>query len=114
MKNIHQEISLKLDIAATCKVMKIADIHVAIARILHLIPSAIQLVDIDDGCVVVKFRLQASIADMVFTKNKKFSPTEEETLRSLKVLWLEYDDRKFKFRKDPEIGKLNMHEVDWE
>ena len=97
-----KEISLKLDISATCKLAKIKDINAAVAQILHLLPTTIQLISIEKGCVVVKFHILTFIADIVFTKNKKFSPLEEEALHSLSVLWIECNGRKFEISKDSE------------
>ena len=90
-----KEVSLKLDIDATCKLSKITDLQVAVARILHLIPSAIQLYSIEDGCVIVKFLLPKKVADIIFHSSKIFSTTEEMKLQSLSVLWLKCDSVRF-------------------
>lgn len=111
-------ISLKLDIETTCKLAKISDLHVAVARILHLVPSAVQIYSIEEGCVVVKFCLPTRVADIIFTRSKKFSIIEQEKFISLSVLWLQYEDMKFYFSKDVEgkakakvttSGKLCMY-----
>ena len=111
-----KKVSLKLDIAATCKLTKIIDVQVAVARILHLIPSAVQLYSIEDGCVVVKFHLPTRVAEIIFTKSMEFSPVEQKVLVSLSVLWLEYEDMKFCFSENvledtvkAKAGKLCMH-----
>ena len=107
-----KEISLKVDIAATCKLAKIKDLHAAVAHILHLLPSAIQLVSIQQGCVVVKFRILTHVADMIFTKDKKFSHSEKDILRSLSVLRLECDGRKFEVSEgSEEITHMMMEDA---
>ena len=92
-------IGLKLDIAATSKLTKIIDVQDAVARILDLKPSALQLYSIEDGCVVANFHLPTRVAEIIFTRRKKFSPVEQKEFISLSVLWLEYEDMKFYFSK---------------
>lgn len=98
-------IILKVDITTTCKLTKIKDLQVAVARILHVVPSTIQLISIEEGCVMVRFRIPTFVADIIFTENKRLSPSEEVTLRSLSVLWLECNGRHFKISEYSEEAR---------
>ena len=87
-----KKLVLKLDIKQTCKLSMIIDLQKAIASIYgDIMPSAIKLYDITQGCVVVTFCVPASVGDQVFTKDKMFSLEENLKLHSLSVLWIEYD-----------------------
>lgn len=94
-----KEVTLKVDIELTCKLAKIVDLKKEVARILHLMPFAIRLYSIEDGCVMVTFHLPASVADIIFTGGKKFTPSEMEIFWSLSVLWLRCDHSIFYFKK---------------
>lgn len=86
-----KEVILKLDIELTSKLTKIIDLKKEVARILNLMPFTIRLYSIEQGCVVVIFRLPSVVAENIFTTEKTFSCLEKEKFRSLSVLWLRCD-----------------------
>ncbi len=94
-----KELTIKLDIEETCGAAKIRDLKRAVASILKLMPSAIRLIGISKGCVVAKFSLSIFVADIIFTRGKRFTPEEEKRFCSFSVLWLECNGFKFYFKK---------------
>ena len=93
-----ERLILKFDIPHTSRVAKVIDLKVAIAKILHLKPSALQLLNIDKGCVEVTFLIPSNVADFVF---KKLSSKQIEELQVLPVIWLKCCHYDYHFnRKD--------------
>ncbi len=95
-KNGSKELILKYDIETTCTLAKVSELTKLIAEIN---PSALELVDIEDGCVIVTFLIPASVADAVFTPNTVFTPQQEDELRAAKVLWLKCNGYTFDFKE---------------
>lgn len=91
------ELTLKLDIEHTSRLAKIQDLKKAIAEILGLVPAALRLVDIREGCIVTTFLLPTSVAESVFNKYTILTAKQEEQFRALEVLWLECNNKKFSF-----------------
>ena len=55
-----------IDVKKTSKLAKVIEIKKEVARIFKILPSAIHLYTIDDGCVDVTFCLPRLIADLIF------------------------------------------------
>ena len=111
-----KKLVLKLDIKQTCELSMIIDLQKAIASIYEdIMPSAIRLCDITEGCVVVTFCVSASVGDQVFTKEKMLSSEEKLRLQSLSVLWIDYDDHRiatFIYNKEKSsFGKKIMESI---
>ncbi len=66
---------------------------------MDLNPSALELVDIEDGCVIVTFLIPASIADAIFISDKVFTSQQEDKFRAASVLWLKCNGYTFDFKK---------------
>ena len=96
-------IILKFDIQLTSKLAKVFDLKKAVAKILGLKPSELQLLDIRDGCVMVTFLISAVAAQTIFAHNKQFTPKEIEEFQALKVLCLEYDGNIYDFSTQVKI-----------
>ncbi len=96
-KNGSKKFTLKFDIKNTCKLAKIFELKQFIAKILKLHPSALELVDIEDGCVVVTFLIPASVADAIFTPDTVFTSQQADELRESSVLWLKCNGHTFDF-----------------
>ncbi len=97
-----EKLILKYDIEQTCKLAKIKELKKFMAKILDLNPLTLQIVDINDGCVVVTFLIPASVADAVFTPDTVFTSQQEDELRAESVLRLECNGYKFDFGKEKE------------
>ena len=83
-----KELAFKLNIPDMEKVGKIIDLRYAIIKIFGLKDSAVQLVRVEKGCVIVTFLIPRAIVETVCTP----SSNQIEELRSLSVLWLKCDD----------------------
>ena len=91
------ELVLKFNVELTCKLAKVIDLQSAVAKILHVRPSTLQLLSIEKGCLMVKFLISAEVADIVFVCDKKLTPKECKDFRALEVLWLECNGCKYDF-----------------
>ncbi len=101
--NGSKKLVLKCDVEKTCRLAKVKEIKKFIAQILNLNPSALQIIDINDGCVAVTFLIPASVADAIFTPNTVLTPKQEEELRAKSVLQLECNGYTFDFRKEKKV-----------
>ena len=84
VKDVSSKLVLKFDIELTCKVARIEDL-IAVAKILRLRASTLQLLGIEEGCVVVPFLIPCVVADVVFSSKKKFSTEDIEEFRASSV-----------------------------
>ena len=82
---------------------KLLDLQDRISDILDVLPGALRLVSVEEGCVVVTFLIPTKLAQIIFTSEKEFTVDEEQEFQALSVVWLECNRRKFVFRK----GKFN-------
>ena len=98
-KNGSKELTLKYDIETTCCLAKVDELKKFIADILDLSPSALYIVDIEDGCVIVTFHIPAPIADAIFTPNTVFTSQQEDNFQALSILWLKCNGFTFYFGK---------------
>lgn len=98
-KNGSKELTLKYDIETTCTLAKIQDLKKSISQVLELSSSALEIVDIEEGCVIVTFLIPISVADALFKPEKVFTPRQEEGLRATSVLWLKCNGHTFPFGK---------------
>ena len=93
-----KKVKLKFDIASTSKVVKIINLKSALADVLGLIPSALRLFSIEEGCVVVTFLIPSSIADVI---SKILTP---ELLQALSILWVKCDEYKMSSSRHSDSG----------
>ena len=63
------ELVLKIDITLNSKISRILDLKISIAEILGINPTALQLCDITQGCVVVMFLIPTPVANLLFHKH---------------------------------------------
>ena len=98
-------LTLKFDIEPTSKLAKVTELQAAVATILGIKPSVLQLLSIEKGCVTVTFYIPAETADIVFGQNKQFTQGDIEDFRDSSVLWLECNGHKYNFSKDKVQGK---------
>ncbi len=103
-RNGSKELTLKYDIETTCNLAKVGELTKLIAEILDLSPSALHIVDIEDGCVVVTFLIPASVADAIFTPNTVFTSQQEGELQAASVLWLKCNGYTLDFTEVKSIG----------
>lgn len=94
------KITLKFDIKLTDKISKVFDCKGAVASILGIPTSALRLLSIEEGCVIVTFLIPESIANGIITTEKKFTTEEVEEFRTLSILWLKYGSFTFDFKKE--------------
>ena len=104
VKDGSSKLVLKFDIKLTCKVAKIDDLLIAVAKILRLRASTLQLLGIEEGCVVVTFLIPSVVADVVFVSNKKFSTEDVQEFRVSSVLWLECNGCRYDFSRTKTTG----------
>ena len=104
VKDGSSKLVLKFDIELTCKVARIDDLRIAVAKILGLRASTLRLLSIEEGCVVVTFLIPCVVADVVFSSKKKFSTEDIEEFRASSVLWLECNGCRYDFSRTKTTG----------
>lgn len=96
--DVSKKLILKLDINLSfCKLADVFELNDAIAEILNLKPSALRLLSVKEGCVVVTFLIPASVAEIIFSSGVYITAKQEE-FRALSVRWLKCGDYMFDFR----------------
>ena len=94
---------LKFDIESICTLDNLNNLKHSVAEILGLEAAALRLTDINDGCVTATYHISPSIADIIFTRDKKFTATVE--FQALSVEWLKYGGRTFTFGDGAALGE---------
>ena len=86
----QKKLTLKFDVNLPVKVTHVFDLETTIAGILELSPSALRLVSIEKGCVVVTFQIPEAVADYL----SKISLTENQKaeINALSIKWLKCED----------------------
>ena len=103
-------LKLKFDVESTCSLAKVSELKKFVAKILDLKPSALSIIDIEKGCVIVTFHILPSIANAVFTSDLVFTPRQEDEFRAAEVLWLECNGYTFNFQAEKNQKKLKQDE----
>ena len=85
-----QKVTCKFNIELTERVAEVSNLKIRIADILGLNVQSLELVDVNDGCVVVTFLVPAHIAGPIFTA---FTGQQVEEFKAAKIIWLKYEDR---------------------
>ena len=93
------EMVLKFDIAMTCSLAKLQEYTSNIADILGLRPSALRLLSIEEGCVVITLLIPAPVADFIFSSDKKIITDKIKQLQALSILWLKCNGHEYDFSK---------------
>lgn len=86
-----KKLALKFNIALPGRVTKVLDLKKTVAKMLRLRPSALQLVGIEEGCVLVTFLIPPFVADL--------TPEQIQKFQSLSVLSLKCGDQEFDLRE---------------
>lgn len=94
-----KRMKLKIDIERTTKVAKVVDLKSSIAALLRLRPSALRLISVEEGCVMITFLIPVAVADTMFAAHKTMTPKQVEGFKSLSVLWIECGNFNFTFGK---------------
>lgn len=98
-KNDSKELILKCDIKTTCSLAKIVDLKKQIAGIMNISSAALEIIDIEEGCVIVTFSIPTSVADALFTADTEITLQQEAELQAIEVLWLACNGHTFHFEK---------------
>ena len=115
-----EKLILKFNIPHTSRVAKVIDLKVAIAEVLNLKPSALELVSVDKGCVEVTFLVSSFVAAFIVKELSSKSKIEE--FQALPVVWLNCGPHHFDFngediqtdttdtkQDDPQHSTGNLH-----
>lgn len=103
------EIIIKFDIHLNNKLDKVVGLKRALANILKVQTTALQLIAIEEGCVIMIYLIPTF---MVQTICRKFTKSQVEEFRSLSALWVICGECKFDFRRaifdkyDSDAGEL--------
>ena len=92
-----KELTFKVDVHLMFSMANILNIKKVIAEILGIIPAALRLLDIKDGCVLVTLLVPAPVADFVFNRWTVLNRQQIKEFQKLPVLWLECNGCRFDF-----------------
>ena len=95
-----KEVKLKMDIDHTCSLAELDDLRKPIANILGIKKSALRIVNIQEGCVLVTLLIPAPVADAIFTSDEIFSAQDVCNFQALSVISLECNGYKYNFKDD--------------
>lgn len=89
-------LEVKFDVEKTCQLAKVSELKKFVAKALDLNPSALRIVDVAEGCIVVTFLIPTAVAKTLFAK---LSLKQEDLLRESSVRWLKCNGRTFDIPK---------------
>ena len=92
-------LTVKLDLAHKTKLSKVVDIKYCISRMLGMLPSALRIIGIREGCVELILGIPARAANNIFHRNATFL-LQQQQFKNLSVMWLECNGLIFDFRGD--------------
>lgn len=104
-----KKIVLKFDVELTSRVSEVFNLKKAVANILGLKISALRLLSIEEGCVLVTFLIPVNVADSIFIRDRKSIARKVKKFRALSVLWMKCDDFVFDFRSKIQNVKLDSY-----
>ena len=104
-----KKVVLKFDIEMTCNLAKLQDLTKAVANILGLRKSALRLLSIEEGCVIVTLLIPAPVADFIFRSDKIFSAEMIEEFQAQSLLWLVCNGSKYEFNKLKDNPQLTSY-----
>lgn len=105
LSNSSKEVTLKLNIESTCSLAKLKDLTKTIANILGISKSALRILDIKDGCVILKLLILTPILDAIFGSNC-FTSEQVQQFSSISVLWMECNDFKYEMLSSKEASGM--------
>lgn len=104
--DVTKTLVFKFNIKMSCKFSELVELKSAAAKLLGCHPSALRLISIDGGSVLVTFLTSAFVAERIISNVKKLTQHEMEQFRALSIVWLEYEGNMFDFsRNDDPDGK---------
>ena len=95
-RDSSKDLVLKIDIESTCTLARLKDLTKTFASIMGLKKSALRILDVEEGCVIVTLLIPAHIASFIFT-GEKFTSKQKEEFQSNSVLWLKCNSIKYEF-----------------
>ena len=102
-----EKIRIKFNVSTASKLDKLLNLQDRISAILDVMPGALQLISVEEGCVIMTFLVSTQLAQIIFI-NEEFTAQEIQEFQALSVLWLEYNHRRFKFETRRK-GKVAIH-----
>jgi hypothetical protein len=100
---------LKFDIDRTCRLAMIQDLKKAVANVLRLKVSALRLLSIEDGCIVVTFLIPSVVADYLFNSKSVLTIEDSKEFQTLSVSWLTCNDQVYQFSTLPVDDTSQYH-----
>ncbi len=96
-----KKVTLKFDIISlTCKLGTVMELQKAVANILGLRSSALKILSIEEGCILLTLLIPTSIADVLFNSDTKLSSKQIVQFQDLSALWLQCGNCIFDFKVD--------------
>lgn len=99
-----EKVILFMNIESTSPLNRIVDLKKSVCKILGLNISALRILNIEKGSIIVTFLITTQLADLIFTIDKKFSSKDIEEFQALSVTKLECNGKVFKFTQHETPG----------
>jgi hypothetical protein len=88
-----EKLHFKFDVEKTSDVGKVIELQPKIAKILGVLPSALQVFSIKEGCITVTYLIPVFVAEEIFTKDGRMTMEQWADLQALSVQWVKKGDR---------------------
>ena len=92
-------LTVKFDVERMCNLAKVSELKKFVARALDLDQSALRIINVTEGCIVVTFLIPTAVGKTLFSHHAKFSLRQEDLLRQGSVLWLNCNGHTFHIPK---------------
>jgi hypothetical protein len=101
-----EELVLKVGNLQMCdKLVKAVDLQCAVAMVLRKMPSELQLISIEGGCVVLKFLISTAVRSTL----TELSSDQKKELQELSILFLKCGDYKLELSSAVTCKDDNLH-----
>lgn len=96
----EKQFSLKFDIKESCPFSSIIDLKFHTASIIRCLPSQIEIIAVEKGCVDVTFQVPVTVADTTFTDDAlQLTMKQIEGFQAIPVARLQYNNNMFYFKE---------------
>lgn len=101
-------LTLKMNIERVRDITNVIDLKRKVATILGMRASALRLMDIQEGCILVTFLVPALVPDVLFGDGRELTITQLKQLQDLSIQWMKCGEHMIKIRKD---STSHLHEA---
>lgn len=94
-----RKLVLMFNIASVCELAQLKELTSSVANILGVSTPELQLLDVEEGYVVISLLISPSMVHVIFAGHKKFIVDQEQEFPALSVKWLKEVDYSSDFNR---------------